>query len=361
MAACMRNLSLLNTLCLAFAAQMTHRDRLRHSDTSSMGTTDRGKGDLFDRIDTSSASGQLDLFDPRKRKAAAMSSSDRNYDRHERGPAPSKKVHFSPANSDLSVLLRGENISRGAFTRIQSMLMRQEKQIRELGNMLKECEEEIDHRAAERRFVAKRVESLEMENDRNKSLAAGKDNTLKEIREKEDLQKQLKEKDAFLAMATVAVKEKTESAKQVELENARLRKTVTERDTMISKMNEQIWRITSTPEEDSRAHYMLQAQASNTLGMVNGLKADVQCRDERIKDLEMQVGKMTATVKAGNQAKADLQRDVDNVKRELKKQVDIAEKATTRATEATQVAEQQEGLIKKILEENKRLGMDDKV
>lgn len=328
-----------------------------------MGAADGRKVDLFDRIGTSSRSGQMDLSDNRKRKADALGSPGRWYDGHGRA---SYKKPYSSSSLDLGAMLHPDGISQRNYKKIQGVLFDQDRKIQNLNREVAVGNKEIKLHCDEISSLHKRIQSLERENERLREEkdrhAAASKNTMKQMREKrESLQNLVKEKDDFLAMGTKAVKDKTETARRLEDENARLRQTVTDRDTMVTKLNEQLWKVTCAPL-DERTDALLQTQAANTLSMVNGLKADVQCRDERIRDLEGQVKdfdgrvvRMNGVIRGSNQVRADSQREVEGVKRELKKQREVAESAAKRATHAREVAEQQERLIGRILEENKRL------
>lgn len=326
-----------------------------------MGSVDGRKADLFD---SSSRNGNTDLFDVRKRKAAAMEPSERGrYDRFE--PEPQQKQHFTP-NLDLGAMLYPDRISKENYRKIQLRLKDQDKKIHGLVKDLNAREQtltdrgqEISKRCGQIATLKQRVGDLERENarldDDRQRLTAG-ENSLKQLRERREyLQSQLKEKDDLLAVGTKVLSDKADLVKRLEEENVHLRQTVTERDATVSKMSEQIWKVTAA-SADERTHIALEAQAETTLGMVQGLKQDVKTRDEKVKGLEGQVEKMNRVIKNQNQAKADLQREVEGMKRELAKQREAAENSKKRAREATEVATEQNNLIKRIMEENKRLG-----
>ena len=158
----------------------------------------------------------------------------------------------------------------------------------------------------------------------------------------------------MLAAGTKVINERNETVKRMEADNSILRQTVTDRDAMISKLNEQIWKVTTTTT-DEQVKVRLEAQAQTSLNMLNGLKNELNTREEKIRDLENQVAEMDRLARAHVQAKTDSQREAEGMKRELAKQKEAAEAAAKKAKEATEVAADQESLIKRIMEENKRL------
>lgn len=333
-----------------------------------MGFADGRKADLFD---TSSRSGQTDLFDNRKRKAAAMQSPERGrYDRYEPPQFQPQEKHYYPASLDLGAMLYPDRITKDKYHKVQTVLKDQDKRIKALIKDLDAREQmcadrgrETSKRCNQINSLKQRAESLERENDRlreeKRRSAAASENSWKQLREKKEyLQGQLKEKDEFLTAGGKVVKDQAEKLQRLESENVRLRQTVTERDTMVSKLNEQIWKVTSA-SPDEQTQIRLEVQAQTTLNMVNGLKRDVSTRDERIEELERQIGEKDRVRRGEIQAKTDLQREVEGVKRELARQREVAEAATTRAKEAREAAADQEKLIGRIMEENGRLaGVD---
>lgn len=326
------------------------------------------KTDLFD---TSSRNGQTDLFDTRKRRASVMATPDRRYDRydtHAHSPPPQKRKqqHTYSPNLDLGGMLYPDRISNQKFRTIQDTLKDQGRRIQELIKDASAREETLSDRGKEISKCRAQIESLDkqvghldlqnrrLKDDKQRQEKAA-EHTLKQHREvKEKLQSLVKEKDGYLGIGTKAVKEKTELAKRVESENVLLRSTITERDGTISKLNEQIWRLAKSSGEEL-THERLEAQATMTLGMMNGLRDDVRAKDMTITELETQVEEMSVVLKEGYAAKVALQREVENGKREVARQKEIAERATKRAQRAREVAEQQEELIGRILEENGKL------
>ena len=326
-----------------------------------MGGTDGHRPDLFD---SSSRSGHTDLFDnTRKRKAAAMGPQEnRQYDRYE--PQDHKK-QYVPRNTDLGRLLNGQSLSRGVYTKIQTTLKDQEKTIQtqskdlhELEQTLKERDRDLHDHSERIQYFKERIAELDQQMDRlrtEKQRSGGLENSLRQLRERRDeLQVKLKERDDLIAMGTKGIENLGEDKRRLEAENSRLRQTVTERDTTVSKLNEQIWKVTMAPADD-HTKIVLEAQAERTLGMINDLKSGTKVRDDRIVNLEGQVTKMNAVIKGQNQTKADLQREVEGLKRELAKQKEVAEGASQREKGVREAVAEQEALIKRILAENGRL------
>ena len=182
-----------------------------------------------------------------------------------------------------------------------------------------------------------------------------RESSVKHLRErKHHLETQLEEKNQWMAMGTKALDEKTSEVKRLEGESARLSRLVTERDSTVSKLNEQIMHIGNAPAHEITS-VMLEAQASRTLGLVNGLKEDVAREQSKAKGLETQIERMNGVIRTQNQAKVDQQREVEGLKRALSKQESIAEAATQRAKDAKEVTEEQNALVARLMAANARL------
>ena len=92
----------------------------------------------------------------------------------------------------------------------------------------------------------------------------------------------------------------------------------------------------------------LEAQAQQTLGLVQGLKADIAAKDEEIEGLQAQVFDCEQEI----ESRIKKTEEQGKALRDLEKKVKVAE---GRARETQAVAEEQDVLIKRILSENERL------
>lgn len=324
-----------------------------------MVANNRRKPDLFD---FSPRSGQPDLFDSRKRKADAMGSpGGRRFDRYD-SAAP---VKHPQSNVSLGALLFPDRLPPDKFHKIQSVLNRQDKKIKELNGDIEAGEEvlryrsqQITQRNEEIGSLERRISSLKEENEGlredKKRLSAGQASARQLRDSKNSLQQQVKERDEMLDLGSKIAKDMTNERDRLKEENARLHQTVSERDATVSKLNERVWKITSANADEHTA-VALEVQAEQTLGLVNGLKKDVVLREQQIEQSSRQQQEAKAIIAQRDKANVQLQREVEGVKRELAKQKDAAEAASKLAAERGEVMMEQDALIKRIMEENKRL------
>ena len=307
----------------------------------------------------------------RKRKAAAMDHPMRD-DLLTTRPSRKEFQRNLPPALHLGTMISPERLSKDNYTHVQKTLWEQNAAIQAREKIIAERDEKIleqkdliaaqdnsifrneqDCKAYEQecRNLESRVRGLETqleraransdsiakENMRLKDDQRARESSVKHLRErKHHLETQLEEKNQWMAMGTKALDEKTSEVKRLEGESARLSRLVTERDSTVSKLNEQIMHIGNAPAHEITS-VMLEAQASRTLGLVNGLKEDVAREQSKAKGLETQIESMNGVIRTQNQAKVDQQREVEGLKRALSKQESIAEAVTQRAKDAKEV------------------------
>lgn len=332
----------------------------------------------------------------RKRKAAVMDQEGRSTYDHYAPNGQRQRQPKHPRHMDLSAMLYPDRISPENYHRIKEVLTDQRTTISTQQRKISDHEETIADQEAfieyQRQGIAKGKRALEtcnrlsldrysqvcnlrkdveqLERTQDSANAFGpeslkpKPDQRKHVGDAEnhkrlrarkyELEAELEENKQWMAVGTKALHENTAKVKKFEAENARLNQILIEKEDANSKLNEQLLEITNAPPYEATST-ALEVQASRTLGLVNGLKADVAREQAKVKSMEAQVERSNGTARSQAQAKVELQRQVEDLKRSLSKQESNTAVATRQAKEAQSLAEEQDALITRLMEENARL------
>ena len=180
-------------------------------------------------------------------------------------------------------------------------------------------------------------------------------------RQYEDANDKLENQEDLLNAGRKCLTAKNEECERLGEENKQLRATVSERDSTISSVYDQVMR-SAMASGDEMTQMALQAQAERTLSMVKGLQKDVAERDTEIKGYIAENKKLmdaNSTLKPLNEELTAELGDLKTKNRELAAKQDESIKAKVateeRATESKAVLEEQKHLIDRLMKENARL------
>lgn len=269
---------------------------------------------------------------------------------------------YQPRDLELHDILQGQRVPGPIFDRLEARFVELKDDasyVRETRATVIAQDREIANRDNQiRQMKASREQwkqdKARMQYDAKKAISEEKDNSSKRlkvertarvedaqvIRELREENEELKEKtgrqDSFLKFNTKAHEDKRLEMERSSKQLASLREMVDAKDRTISNMNMRLHAMVNASGEEATQH-ALEAQAQRTLGMVQGLQANVADQDSKIDELQRLLAERDATIQAQDQKVKYVE--------EMEKRVQSAEK---HAAEASALAEEQQIIIDKM-------------
>ena len=310
----------------------------------------------------------ISLIDTRKRKLDSIDSSSSISYR----PSSESTVNMQRTQHvDLGAILQPTNIPKDKYNKIQGILNDRERtiaerreeietrcnQIHSLKLELGEANARIDRDESRINGANRQIADLKSQVDKAKAKLQQDTLAARELRERKQ---HFKDREAELTqtmdLGRKYLADKTRQASQLERDNDKLRATVGARDETISSLNMQVLRI-SNASVDEAAKMAMETQAQLSLGLVTGMRSEIEERDNSIEEYKRINQERTQDVtKVNREANAKI-KELD---RKLAAKDMVLQETVKNADEARAITQDQAKFIKRLMDENARLGAGQK-